>query len=84
MPILHVFQIRWICTPIILLLFKTPWQGAQTTIHCAVSEGIEGDSGKYFADCKVKKSPNPLATDDDVAERLWQVSAQLVGLEEKN
>lgn len=60
---------------------KSPWQGAQTNIHCAVTEGIEKYSGEYFSDCKVKKSPNPLATDDALAERLWGVSAQLVGLE---
>ena len=67
--------------PVRWLFFKSVWQGAQTTIHCAVSEGIEGDSGKYFCDCKVKKLTNPQATDDTIAERLWQVSAQLVGLD---
>jgi hypothetical protein len=58
---------------------KSPWQGAQTTIHCAVTEGIEDQSGKYFSDCKVKKVTNPEAN-DTVAERLWEVSAKLVGL----
>ena len=28
--------------------YKTPVQGAQTTIYCAVSEELEGVSGKYF------------------------------------
>ena len=70
--------------PFILIrwaLCKTPWQGAQTTIHCAVSEGIEDLSGMYFSDCKVKKLTNPQATDDVIASRLWAVSSQLVGLE---
>ena len=58
---------------------KTPWQGAQTTIYCAVTEAIEGQSGKYFSDCKVKKVTNPEANDAN-AERLWDVSAKLVGL----
>ena len=60
---------------------KSPWQGAQTTIHCAVSDEVVGLSGRYFADCKVKKPSNPDAFDDGIAERLWDASAQLVGLE---
>ena len=60
---------------------KSPWQGAQTTIYCAVTEGIEDKSGQYFSDCKPKKVTNPDANDDAIADRLWHVSAQLVGLE---
>ena len=58
-------------------LTKTPLQGAQTTIYCAVSEEMEGVTGKYLADCKIKKTNNSQATDDKVAERLWEVSAKL-------
>jgi len=32
---------------------QSPEQGAQTTVHLAVSESLEGVSGKYFLDCKV-------------------------------
>ncbi|KPP77341.1 retinol dehydrogenase 13-like [Scleropages formosus] len=60
------------------LLLKTPWEGAQTSIYCAVTEGLEGKSGSYFSDCALKK-PAPEAQDDLVALRLWEVSAQLVG-----
>ena len=63
------------------LVYKSPWQGAQTTIHCAIHEGIEKNSGSYFADCKVKKVTNKEGTDDAIAARLWKVSAELVGLE---
>lgn len=30
------------------LLMKTPREGAQTTIYCAVTEGLEEKSGYYF------------------------------------
>ena len=63
------------------VFWKTPWQGAQTTIYCAVSEEMEGVSGQYLADCKIKKLTNPQATDDTVGEKLWEASAQMVGLE---
>ena len=61
--------------------WKTPEEGAQTSIYCAVSEEMEGVSGKYLADCKIVKPRTKEATDDEIAERLWQVSAQMVGLE---
>ena len=44
---------------------------------------MEGVSGQYLSDCKFKKLTNPQATDDDIAERLWEVSAQLVGLDKE-
>ena len=58
------------------LFFKTAREGAQTTIYCAVSEELEGISGKFFADCKEVK----LNVSSQDAERLWELSAQLVGL----
>ena len=30
------------------IIFKSIVQGAQTTIHCAVAEELEGVTGKYF------------------------------------
>ena len=65
------------------MFYKSAWQGAQTTIYCAVSEEMEGVSGQYLSDCKIKKLTNPQATDDSIAERLWEVSMQMVGLEEE-
>ena len=66
--------------PAIFLFLKTPWQGAQTTIYCAVDEAVEGVSGKYFKDCKVAPPSTKAAVDDEMAERLWDVSTELVGL----
>ncbi|XP_016364890.1 retinol dehydrogenase 13-like isoform X1 [Sinocyclocheilus rhinocerous] len=62
-----------------ILLMKTPWQGAQTSIYCAVTEGLESKSGCYFSDC-AEKDPAPEGKDDEVARRLWEESARLVGL----
>ncbi|XP_061112033.1 retinol-DH_like_SDR_c domain-containing protein [Conger conger] len=64
-----------------LLLMKTPWQGAQTSVYCAVSPRLEDRSGCYFSDCVVKETA-PEGRDDLVALRLWEVSSRLVGLEE--
>ena len=72
--------IESIAMRIIFLFVKTPTEGAQTNIHLAVSEEVEGVSGLYFADCKVKE-PSRGAQDDEAAKKLWEISAQLVGLD---
>ena len=61
------------------LIFKTAEEGAQTVIHLAVSEEVEGTTGKYFVDCK-EQNPAKTAQDDLAANRLWHTSAELVGL----
>jgi NAD(P)-dependent dehydrogenase (short-subunit alcohol dehydrogenase family) len=72
--------IESIAMRIMFLFFKTPTEGAQTNIHLAVCEEVEGVSGLYFADCKVKE-PSRGAQDDEAAKKLWEISAQLVGLD---
>ena len=47
-----------------------------------MSEELEGVSGQYFADCKMQQLKTAAATDDDMAERLWQLSSRMVGIEE--
>ena len=61
-------------------IFKTVKQGAQTSIYCAVSEEMEGVTGQYLADCQVQMLKNPQATDDEAADKLWEMSMQLVNL----
>ena len=56
---------------------QTSEEGAQTTIYCAVQEGIEEHSGKYFADCRVA-APDPLSQDDVATKKLWRLSEELV------
>ncbi len=65
--------------PIARLLFLDPKIGAQTTLHCAVQEGIEHFSGRYFSCCAVEEVAVK-AKDDAVAKKLWEVSEQLSGL----
>ncbi|XP_008303251.1 retinol dehydrogenase 13-like [Stegastes partitus] len=62
-----------------LLLIKSPWEGAQTTIYCAVDESQANTSGLYYSDCALKK-PAPQALDDAAAKKLWDLSTSMVGL----
>ncbi|XP_064643951.1 retinol dehydrogenase 14-like [Lineus longissimus] len=66
-------------SPLTKLMMKTPQEGAQTNIFLSVSEEVEGVTGKYFADCK-EVQLLPHATDDEVGQKLWEVSEKLVGL----
>jgi len=74
---------RWIgplIYPIVQRMGQTPLQGAQTSIYLATSPEVEGVTGQYYANKRPIKS-SPVSYDQDTARRLWDVSAQLVGLE---
>ncbi|XP_057638946.1 retinol dehydrogenase 12 isoform X2 [Chionomys nivalis] len=60
--------------------FKSTRQGAQTSLHCALAEGLEPLSGKYFRDCK-RTWVSPRARNKKTAERLWNVSCELLGIQ---
>ncbi len=68
--------------PVARLFMKTPEQGAATPVYLASSPEVEGVTGAYFANRKLKTS-NKSAYDTDAAARLWQISARLVGLTEE-
>jgi retinol dehydrogenase 14 len=65
--------------PFVRPFLKTPVQGAATSIHQASSRDLEQVSGRYFANSKPKRS-SKASYDQATATRLWQVSAELVGL----
>ena len=68
--------------PLIALMrpfMKSPERGAQTSVYLASSPDVEGVSGRYFASRKVRQS-NKSSYDRATSARLWQVSADLVGL----
>ena len=59
-------------------VLKTPEMGAQTLIYCAVDPGVGEETGLYYAECRVK-NPSPLALSQTQAEKLWDVSKNIVG-----
>lgn len=64
---------------LLFMLIKNPWEGAQTTIYCAVDESLANSSGLYYSDC-APKTPAPQALDDAAAKKLWDLSASMVCL----
>ncbi|XXF78948.1 SDR family oxidoreductase [Myxococcaceae bacterium GXIMD 01537] len=57
----------------------TAEKGARTSVYLASSPEVEGVSGEYFIKCR-KARPSREARDEALAERLWQVSAELTGV----
>lgn len=59
--------------------FRSPAKGAETSIHVATAPGLDDTTGRYFIDRR-ERQPAPHVLDDDDARRLWDRSAELVGL----
>ncbi|MEM9610232.1 MAG: SDR family NAD(P)-dependent oxidoreductase [Actinomycetota bacterium] len=70
-------------------LFKSPEQGASTTVWAATSSQLDGMGGVYCEDCDISNPTDPEspfarflgvdahAIDHDEADRLWALSAEL-------
>ena len=58
---------------------KTPAQGADTLIWLATADDVEGRSGGYYVRRQLRQ-PSAAAQDDEAAQRLWALSAELCGL----
>lgn len=62
------------------LFFKTPADGAKTTIHLVASEEVNGVTGKYFKECR-EATPRPYITNPEKCLKLWEESVKIVKLE---
>ena len=69
--------------------FKTPEQGASTSVWAAVGEELEGVGGLYLEDCaeappwskdNPMKGVMPYAIDPEAADRLWALSEEITGV----
>ncbi len=65
---------------IVKLFLQSPEQGAQTALYLATSSEVEGITGQYFMRGKPGRSV-PISYDEALQERIWNISAELVGLE---
>jgi retinol dehydrogenase 14 len=71
--------IQRVLVPLLKPFMKSPAQGAATSIHLASAPTLDQVSGRFFANRRPKRS-SKRSYDETVAARLWQVSADLVGL----
>ncbi|MGW2423400.1 SDR family NAD(P)-dependent oxidoreductase [Streptomyces sp. NPDC001709] len=70
--------------------FKTPQQGAATQVWAATSPQLDGLGGVYLEDCDIAElaregderlGVRDWAIDPEQASRLWELSAQLTGVD---
>lgn len=71
--------LKFFLKPLTVYFFKNTEQGCQTTLHCALQDGIEHLSGHYFSNCTVREVYDK-AKDDATAKKLWELSERFCGL----
>ena len=72
-------SLQRVLIPFLLRFMKTPIQGAATSVRLASAPELEQVTGRYFANGQPKKTSRR-SYDEAAAARLWQVSADLVGV----
>jgi len=73
--------VPWPVRPLMKLRMITPEEGARTTLHCASSAEVAGETGLYYDRCR-PRTPSVLARDAELAAQLWQHSLRWSGLPE--
>ncbi|XP_072705648.1 polyprenol dehydrogenase isoform X2 [Ciconia boyciana] len=80
----HVFWVvkvaKWMTA---WLFFKTPEEGASTSIYAAVSPEMEGAGGCYLYNEERTKSAD-IAYDEELQRRLWTESCKMVGISDES
>uniref|UniRef100_A0A8D0H8D0 Dehydrogenase/reductase X-linked n=1 Tax=Sphenodon punctatus TaxID=8508 RepID=A0A8D0H8D0_SPHPU len=71
-----VKMVKWMTA---WLVFKTPEEGASTSIYAAVSPDLEGVGGCYLYNEKRTKSLD-VSYDEELQRRLWTESCKMVGI----
>ncbi|XP_055361819.1 retinol dehydrogenase 11-like isoform X2 [Betta splendens] len=74
------FWWQLVIKPVVFLFFVDAESGAQTTLHCALEQGMEHLSGHYFSQCAPLLDVQAKARDAAVAKKLWELSERFCGL----
>jgi NAD(P)-dependent dehydrogenase (short-subunit alcohol dehydrogenase family) len=67
-------RVPWPVRPILTRRMLTTEQGARTSLYCATSAEVAGESGRYYDSCR-QAEPSKVAT-PELAARLWEFSEQ--------
>jgi NAD(P)-dependent dehydrogenase (short-subunit alcohol dehydrogenase family) len=72
-------NVPWGVRHLMKLFMITEEEGARTTLHCATSDDVATDSGRYY-DKSRPREPASVARDERLARELWERSAAWTGL----
>lgn len=70
-------RVPWPVRPLMKRRMKSPRDGAKTSLYCATSPEVAGDSGLFYDDQR-RKEPSAVATPELAAE-LWERSSAWIG-----
>lgn len=79
----YFIGLRWVMRLVGRFFIKSPEQGAQTTIYCAVDNQAGQESGLYYSDCKSTQPAKNTENPND-ARKLWEISLDMVKLQNYN
>jgi NAD(P)-dependent dehydrogenase (short-subunit alcohol dehydrogenase family) len=74
-------QVPWPIRPLMKLGMRSPAEGAKTTLSCATSPDLAGESGQYYS-VGERKAASKVAT-PELAAALWQRSEDWVAAEHR-
>ncbi|XP_060069021.1 retinol dehydrogenase 14-like [Ylistrum balloti] len=69
--------LRFCLQPLFWLMVKSPEEGCQTIVHCAISENLDNVSGGYYANCKESQWSE---ISQENLPQLYEISERLTGL----
>ncbi len=72
-----LLRVRRALRPLEAWMLKTPTEGAQTSLFCAIASELDGVSGRYFKDCAEAESSAASHNAECAAELLDGVRARL-------
>lgn len=59
-------------------MLKSPAQGCQSAVYCAISDDMIGVTGKHVVNQKVSEIPLPISLDEAAAKKLDEISRSLI------
>jgi NAD(P)-dependent dehydrogenase (short-subunit alcohol dehydrogenase family) len=65
-------RVPWPIRPLMQMRMLSPEQGAQTSLYCATSDEVAGQTGRFYDRC-APREPSRYAT-PDLARQLWEHS----------
>jgi retinol dehydrogenase 12 len=71
-------RVPWPVRPLMTSRMISTTEGAVTSLYCATSAEVAGQSGLFYDTCQVK-DPNPVAT-PELGELLWKYSTEWTGV----
>jgi dehydrogenase/reductase SDR family protein 13 len=71
-------QVPWPVRPLLTRRMQSPAEGARTSLYCATSPEVAGESGLYYEDCRRKEAS--AVTTPQLAAELWERSIAWVDM----